>query len=349
MRKPEFLKNWDYHPPKNWLRLKTFDMHTSGEPLRIVINGLPEIKGKTILEKRKYFKEKFDHLRTGLMFEPRGHADMYGAILTEPCSPDADLGVIFMHNEGYSTMCGHAILAITKLVLETGMIKKPRNDQNLIIDAPTGKIRSKATWENGKIVKTSFLNVPSFLYLKNGQIEIPGLGPVRFDIAFGGAFYAFCEASELGLELDRSNYQKLIDYGKKIKHEIASQFIIKHPFEDDLSFLYGTIFLGKANEPANHSRNVCIFADGEVDRSPTGSGISARAGLHYSKGEMELNKIYTIESIIGTTMDLEIVEECKFGPYHAVIPEVSGNAYVTGINEFLFDPDDPLNKGFILR
>jgi len=349
MNKPKYLKNWDFTPPENWLRIKTIDMHTCGEPLRIIIDGLPEIKGKTILEKRTYFKENFDHIRKGLMFEPRGHADMYGAILTEPCSPDADLGVFFMHNEGYSTMCGHAIIAITKLVLETGMISKPGGSKELIIDAPTGRIVSKGIMKNSKIEKTSFINVPSFLYCKDIRIEIPKLGRVTINIAFGGAFYAFCGAGELGLKLEPSNYQKLIYYGKKIKHEVTNLYEIKHPYEDDLGFLYGTIFLGKAQNPAHHSRNVCIFADGQVDRSPTGSGVSARAGLHFAKGEMEINKTYTIESIIDTTMELKILRTTQYGEFEAVVPQVSGNAYITGSNEFYFDPDDPLKKGFLLR
>jgi len=343
------LNNWKWNPPEDWLKIKTIDLHTGGEPLRVYTDGLPEIKGNTILEKRRYFRDNFDFIRTRTMFEPRGHADMYGAIITEPTSEDSDFGTFFLHNEGYSTMCGHAIIALTKLVLDTGMIKKDGEEPELIIDAPPGKIYAKAFRENGIVQKVSFKNVPSFLLLKDEEIEVPKIGKVKFDVSFGGAFYAFCNADELGLKMDESDYNKLIDYGRRIKHAVMDQYEIKHPFEEDLSFLYGTIFTGKAFDPKNHSRNVCIFAEGEVDRSPTGSGVSARAALHHAKGELNKNEKITIESIIGTTMDVEVVETTKFGPHKSVIPEVTGTAFITGQNEFYFDPTDPLKNGFIFR
>ena len=338
-----------YQPPENRLNIKTIEMHTGGEPLRVLIDGLPEIIGKTILEKRRYFMENLDHIRTGTMFEPRGHADMYGAVITKPCTPDADFGIFFMHNEGYSTMCGHATIALTKLVLDTGLIEKEGDNPVLQIDAPPGRLTATGHRINGIVTKSSFLNVPSFLYLKDETVNVPGIGNVKFDMAYGGAFYAFCDADELGLKLDENDYNKLIDYGKRIKKAVISNFEIKHPFEEDLSFLYGTIFTGKPYNKNHHSRNVCIFAEGEVDRSATGSGVSARAALHIAKGELQEDETITIESILGTTMDVKVTEIIKYGPYDAVIPEVTGRAYFTGKNEFWFDPDDPLKEGFIFR
>lgn len=184
-----FLKDISLTLPDSWQTIETIDMHTGGEPLRIITKGLGEIKGETILEKRKFFKEHFDDIRTGLMFEPRGHADMYGAVITTPCTEDADFGTFFMHNEGYSTMCGHAIIALTKFVIETGLIKKDGNEQEFIINAPPGKIYSKAYLKNNVIEKISFRNVPSFVYLKDQTIDVPGIGNIHFDIAYGGAFY----------------------------------------------------------------------------------------------------------------------------------------------------------------
>ncbi len=259
------------------------------------------------------------------------------------------LGLFFLHNEGYSTMCGHAIIALAKLVLDTGMIQREGNEPELIINAPPGKIYAKAFRKNGIVQKVSFKNVPSFLLLKDEEINVPEIGKVKFDVAFGGAFYAFCDANELGLKIDESDYNKLIDYGRKIKYAVMDNYEIKHPFEEDLSFLYGTIFTGKAKDSKNHSRNVCIFAEGEVDRSATGSGVSARAALHYAKGELNHNEKITIESILGTTMDVEVVETTEYGPHKAVIPEVTGTAFITGQNEFYFDPNDPLKNGFIFR
>ena len=332
-----------------WSKITTIDMHTGGEPLRIFIDGLPEIPGSTILKKRRYFRDHLDHIRTGTMWEPRGHADMYGAIITEAVNKGSDFGTFFLHNEGYSTMCGHAIIALTKYVLESGIVTKDGDEPVIKIDAPPGLITAKALRSGDRVKKVSFLNVPSFLLHKDEFVEVEGLGKVKFDVAYGGAFYAICEAGPLGLKLDESNYYQLIDAGRKIKHAVMDRFEIRHPFEEELSFLYGTIFTGKALDPSHHSRNVCIFADGEVDRSATGTGVSARAALHHAKGELKIGEKLTIESILGTTMDVEVKEILKYGPNDAVIPEVTGTAFFTGKNEFWFDPEDSLVKGFVLR
>ncbi len=345
----KFLNNWNWQPPKDWLKINTIDMHTGGEPLRVYTSGLPEIKGDNILEMRRYFRDKLDYIRTGTMFEPRGHADMYGAVITDSVTEGGDFGTFFLHNEGYSTMCGHAIIALTKLVFDTGMIEKEGDHPELIIDAPPGLIRSKAHRKDGKVEKVSFLNVPSFLLYKDKTVEVPGIGEVKFDVAYGGAFYAFVDADALGLRMDECDYNRLIDYGRKIKHAVMENFAITHPFEEDLSFLYGTIFTGKPYNEKHHSRNVCIFAEGEVDRSPTGSGVSARAALHYAKGELQKGEEITIESILGTTMSVKVHEPTSFGAHAAVVPEVCGTAHITGRNEFWFDPEDPLRNGFIFR
>ncbi len=343
------LKEWNWNAPDTWQEIQTIDLHTGGEPLRVITSGIDKLPGISILAKRRYFRDNLDYIRTGLMWEPRGHADMYGAVITDPVSDDADFGTFFLHNEGYSTMCGHAIIALTKLVFDTGMIIKDEVNPELIIDAPPGKIFAKAYRKNGKVDHVTFQNVPSFLLYRDEKIDVPGIGTVNFDVAFGGAFYAFVDADELGLEMTPENVNKLIDWGRKIKHTIMDNYSITHPFEEDLSFLYGTIFTGKAHNPAHHSRNVCIFADGEVDRSPTGSGVSARAALHHAKGELAVGEKITVESILGTRMDVEVVKETIFGNHRAVIPEVTGTAYITGKNNFWIDPEDPLKKGFIFR
>lgn len=341
------FNNWKWQAPAHWQKITTIDMHTGGEPLRVITSGLPELKGKNVLEKRRHFRDHYDHIRTGLLWEPRGHADMYGAILSSSTNADAD--VFFLHNEGYSTMCGHAVIALTKLLLESGMVKKEGTRPELVLNVPCGQIRATAKFENGKATDISFLNVPSFAYLMNQQINVPGIGMVKFDIAYGGAFYAFVEAEQVGLNLSAEDYNQLIDYGRRIKHAVMNEVKIIHPFEEDLSFLYGTIFTGKPMESKHHSRNVCIFAEGEVDRSATGSGVSARAALHHAKGELQLNESITIESITGSTMTVKATETCKYGTYEAVIPQVGGNASITGQHEFYFDPEDEFKEGFIFR
>lgn len=337
----------DFTPPAEWTKITTVEMHTGGEPLRIPVDGLPHIDGATILEKRRFFRDNYDHLRTALMFEPRGHADMYGAILTEPLNPDSDFGVFFVHNEGYSTMCGHAIIALTKFAFETRMIQ---NDTlELTIDAPPGLIRSKGMMKNGEIIQSSFVNVPSFVLYHNEKIVVEGIGEVNFDVAYGGAFYAFVDADQIGLPLEESAYNQIIDWGRKIKQAVMEKYSITHPYEEDLSFLYGTIFTGKAHNPKHHSRNVCVFAEGEVDRSSTGSGVSARAAIHHLNGDLKVGQQITIESILDTTMDVVIQEETKYGDYDAIVPEVSGQAWFCGKNETWIDPNDPLKNGFIFR
>lgn len=344
----KILQDFDFEPQNGVLKINCIDMHTGGEPLRIPINGLPKVLGDSILEKRKYFKQHYDHLRTGLMFEPRGHADMYGAIISDPTTDEADFDVFFIHNEGYSTMCGHAIIALTKFVFETNLLK-PKVESELTINVPAGVIKAKAKIQNGLVVESSFVNVPSYLYLENKNVDIEGYGSVNFDVAFGGAFYAFVDADNLGVSMLPSNHNELISLGKKIKKAVVDKFDLEHPTTHDLSFLYGTIFTGKPQKPEHHSRNVCIFAEGELDRSATGSGVSARAGLHYAKGELGLHEKITIESILGSTMTVEVLGVRDFHGFEAVLPRVSGSASFVGKNEFWFDEDDPYRDGFIFR
>ncbi len=318
-----------------FIKLKTIDAHTGGEPLRLIVDGLPPLKGRTVLEKRAYMKRELDHFRTALMFEPRGHADMYGCVLTEPETDDGDYGVIFLHNEGYSTMCGHGVIALVTILLETGMSSQPV----LKLDTPAGRVTAFANLNAGRVESVSFLNVPSFV--ERTGVVVDG---IAYDIAFGGAYYAIGDA---GLPLEPSAVGRLIAEGRRIKAAIGHD--MRHPYQSDLSFLYGVIFTGPPLDPSHHSRNVCIFADGEVDRSPTGTGVSARAALHYFKGDIGLAEPIVIESVLGSTFSVEAAEEVEFGGRPAIIPRVTGSAHITGVSEFLMDPSDPLRDGFLIR
>lgn len=341
--------NLDWNPPEDWVRITSIDAHTAGEPLRVLTSGWPDLPGDTILAKRRYAREHFDTLRTALMFEPRGHADMYGCIITDPVTPDGTLGVLFMHNEGFSTMCGHGVIGLAKVALDTGLIKLEGDRPVIKMDTPAGRVTAYARRENGRVVEVSFHNVPSFVYALDQTVDVPGIGPISYDIAFGGAFYAFCRADDLGVGLGEKDFRQLIDVGMRVKHAVMESVKIEHPFEEDLGFLYGTIMIGAAHDPSHHSRNVCIFADGEVDRCPTGTGVSARAAIHYARGELGLNQAFTVESILGTCFTGEVLKETRFGPYDAIIPQVTGSAHIIGRNELLIDPSDPLRHGFILR
>jgi proline racemase len=338
-----------WNPPDSWIRITTVDAHTAGEPLRVITGGFPEVPGQTILAKRRYAREHLDNLRTALMWEPRGHADMYGCIVTEPVTEDGTLGVLFMHNEGYSTMCGHGIIGLAKVALDTGMLEAEGEEVIIHMDTPAGRVTAFAHRSKGQVERVSFVNVPSFVYAAGRSLAVPGVGTIGYDVAFGGAFYAFVQADEVGLELTTGEFRRLIDLGMRIKEAVMADLPIEHPFEPDLGFLYGTIFVGRPHDPRHHSRNVCIFADGEVDRCPTGTGVSARAAIHFSRGELEPGQPFVVESILGTTFTGEIVEEAGFGPYQAVIPKVTGSAHIVGRSELIINPADPLAHGFLLR
>jgi proline racemase len=340
------MKNWT--PPKHWLKISSIDAHTEGEPFRVITDGYPELPGESILARRRYAMEHLDHLRTALMWEPRGHADMYGCIVIPPVTPQADFGVLFMHNEGYSTMCGHGIIGITTVALEAGLVPMTSPETQVKIDTPAGLVTAHARVSEGRVQSVYFHNVPSFVLIMNEAVDVPGLGKVSYDIAFGGAFYAFVQAEEVGVRCSPEDFRALIEKGMAIKRSIMASRPIPHPFEEDLSFLYGTIFIGPPQEPGAHSRNVCIFAEGEVDRSPTGTGVSARLAIHHARGEISLNEPITIESIIDSRFSGRVVQTTTFGPHAAIIPEVEGTAYITGRHEFLIDPNDPLRNGFLL-
>jgi proline racemase len=343
----EKMRAWT--PPKDWLKITTIDCHTEGEPFRVIAGGYPDLPGDTILARRRYATEHLDHLRTALMWEPRGHADMYGCIVTPPVSPQADIGVLFMHNEGYSTMCGHGIIGITKVALETGLLPMTAPETTIHVDTPAGLVTAHARVASGHVTSVYFHNVPSFVLALDQTVAVPGMGTLRYDLAFGGAFYAYLQAEDIGLTCTPDNFRAFIEKGLAIKRAIVASREIPHPFEKDLSFLYGPIFIGPALGEGAHSRNVCVFAQGEVDRSPTGTGVSGRLAIHYARGEIGLNEPLVIESIIGTRFTGRIVETTAYGPYPAIIPEVEGTAHITGRHEFLIDPGDPLRHGFILR
>ena len=335
---------WQPHP--SWRRVLTVESHAAGEPLRVITGGLDPIPGTTILEKRRFAREHLDRLRRGLMFEPRGHADMYGAIPTDPVTPDGDAGVLFMHNEGWSTMCGHGVIALVTVALEVGLLSV----RDVVrLDTPAGRVTARPRREGARVRSVAFENVPSFVVALDDRVEVPGFGEVRYDLAFGGAYYAFVDAASVGLEMTAARFRDLISAGTVIKRAVMAAGEIRHPVEPDLSFLYGTIFTGPALGSGAHSRNVCVFAEGEVDRSPTGTGVSARVAIERARGRLAPGQAFVVESIIGTRFTGRIAREVKWEGNDAVVPEIEGSAWITGRSELLIAPDDPLAEGFILR
>jgi trans-L-3-hydroxyproline dehydratase len=348
-RGKELAMETDWRPPPGWTNISTLDLHTAGEPLRIITGGFPGVPGETMLAKRRALRAELDHLRRALMWEPRGHADMYGCLPTEPVNPGSHLGALFLHNEGLSSMCGHGIIALATAVFDCGLVPLPPETSPLLIDTPAGTVEARPNRAGGRVRSVSFTNVPSFVSELSRPVVVPGLGTVSCDVAFGGAFYAFCRAEDLGVSLVPAEFRELIDLGMRVKKAVQETLEIVHPTEPDLGFLYGTIIVGPPHDPRNFSRNVCIFADGEVDRSPTGTGVSARAAIHTARRELGPGEPFVVESILGTCFTGRILREMEFGPHRAVVPEVTGSAAITGRNEFWLDPEDPLRHGFLLR
>lgn len=343
---------WKHQPVYKDAKIITaLDAHAAGEPLRIVMGGLPELEGATILARRRFMQEHYDHIRRALMWEPRGHFNMYGCALTPPVTPEADLGVIFMHNEGYSTMCGHGVIALVTALVETGTFPARGTRTPVNLDTPAGLVRATAhVASDGHVERVTFINVPSFVYARDVEIVVPAWGSLHVDVAFGGAFYAFLAAADVGLRVAPEQMAELVAAGEAIKKAVNTVLPIKHPFEADLGFLYGTILTGPPDDPGHHSRNICVFADAEVDRSPTGTGVSARLAIHHARGELSEGQQIIIESILGaeSAFSGRVVGQTTMGPYEAILPEVGGTAFITGRQEYWLDPRDALGRGFLI-
>jgi len=307
---------------------QTIDAHTAGEPLRIIVSGVPPLPGSTMLEKRRYFRENLDSVRRALMLEPRGHDDMYGCVITPPVREDSDLGVLFMHNEGYSTMCGHGVIALVTVAVQNGMIQ---DASRLRIDTPAGLVKARADVNEGRVSSVTFENVPSFVYATG----LRTMGVVA-DVVFGGAFYALVETD---IPIDGAHLRDLRDLGMRIKREVEREHDVIHPLENGLRGIYGTIF-------TSGNRNVTIFAEGEVDRSPCGTGTCGIIASRYARGLLKMGEPFLHESIIGTTFTGRAVSSTRVGSFDAVVPEVTGSAFVTGYHTFIIDPRDPVSGGF---
>ena len=329
--------------------LSTVEMHTGGEPTRIVVDGWPAFTGRTLLDKRREAKDRFDHLRRGLMLEPRGHDGMYGALLVEPDHPEADLAVLFMHNEGFSTMCGHATIALARWAVESGRVARvePETAPETIVrlQCPCGLVVARVAADR----TVRFESVPAFAYALDRIAPTPTWGPVTVDIAYGGAFYAFLSADSIGLDLRSSPMRAIVDAGEEISRSVSAAIPIDHPDEPDLAFLYGTILTDGGDGVKEPSRNVCIFAGRQIDRSPTGSGVTARMALQLARRQARLGEERRFESCTGAVFTGRSLRAAPpVGPRKAFVVEVGGTAHQTGEARFRFDDEDPLREGFSL-
>ena len=328
--------------------IRCIDSHTMGEATRIIVGGVPVLKGSTVMEKKKYFLEHYDYIRKMAMLEPRGHADMFGALLTEPCDPSADYGVIFLDGGGCLNMCGHGTIGVCTVLVETGMVKVTEPITEITLEAPAGLVRAQVEVKDGEVVQVSFKNVPAFLYKKDITVDVPELGrKITCDISFGGSFFAIVKDEEMGVEIDPKNLDDIVPKALALRKALNENVEIKHPYLDittvDLVEIYG-----KAKSSDADLQNVVVFGEKQVDRSPCGTGTSAKMADLVARGNLKIGDRFVYESVFQTKFIGVPVEKTTCGDFEAIIPQVTGKAYITGFNDLVLDRRDPLGHGFIM-
>ncbi len=331
--------------------ISTVDTHTEGEPTRIITGGIGQIPGRNMVEKVNYFKRNLDHVRTALMAEPRGHKDMYGCLLTEPCQNEADYGIIFMDNdkEGYQSMCGHGIIGISTALAELGMVRTQEPLTRIVLEPPGGLVEANVTVKNGRAESVSFRNVPAFVDYLDGDLDVPGLGKLKVDVAYGGNYFIFFSAEKINLEVHPKNIERVIDAGMRVMKAANQQLPVQHPELDRNNSINIATVLTKPKNPRATYKNVHIFSTRQFDHSPGGTGTSARMAVLHAKGQLGLNEEVWAESITGGLFKGRLLEETKAGDKKAVVPEITGCAYITGFHQFVIDQNDRLKDGFLIQ
>lgn len=324
------------------------DAHTAGMYARVVTGGVPVIPGKTMVEKWLWAQKNLDDLRTMLMFEPRGNSFQSGSIITAPASPEADIGVLFIETSGFLPMCGHMTIATSTVLVETGMVRVQEPLTKITLDTPAGLVRAEVRVEDGLVQDVTFRNIPSFLYKRDLVVDVPTLGKLKLDIAWGGNFYAILPAANLGLELVPARIPEIVDKASKIREAVFEQVEVVHPENPNINRCTHVRFVGPAQNAGVTMRNTVFFGTDAIDRSPCGTGTSAEVAMRFAKGELKLNQPFVTESIIGSVFTGKAVAETKSGPFPAIVPAITGSAYVTGLQQFVLDPRDPYPRGFFL-
>jgi proline racemase/trans-L-3-hydroxyproline dehydratase len=334
----------------NFVRMITaVDAHAAGQSERVIIGGIPRLPGQTMLEKVRCFYQNFDQLRTLLLHEPRGHAAMHGSLITEPSVEEADFGVIYLGSGGYDPVCGHGTIAICTVLVETGMVEPKEPSTEVILDTPGGIVRGIVAVQDGSAQSVTIHNVPSFLYEADVRVAVPKVGRVTVDIAYGGdLFIAILPAASVGLEIVPERRNEIIHLGLSILEATAGQVDAQHPEMPELKGLTGVMFSGPATHEQATMKNALVYSPGNIDRSPCGTGTSAKMATLYAKGELALNEEFVHESIVGSLFIGRLVSETTLGRFRAVVPTITGSAYIMGIQQFVLDPRDPFPAGFLL-
>lgn len=324
------------------------DSHTAGEPTRIVVGGVGPIPGSTMSEKKEYLANNNDQIRTMLMHEPRGHKDMFGSIIMEPTDKRADLGIVFMDSGGYLNMCGHGSMGAAAMAVEIGLVKVEEPQTKIVFDTPAGLVRATVEVHDGKAMSVTIENVPAFLYQEGVEIYIPKIGTVPVDIAFGGNFFALVNAAYLNIDLISENIRDIVEIGKYIKDQVNQKIKVSHPELTHLNTVDLVEIYGPPRNPGAHAQNVVVFGNGQFDRSPCGTGTTAKMATLFYKNQLEIGKEFIYESIIGTTFKGKIISQTKVGDIPAVIAQITGTAFITGYQHVISDPADRLGNGFLV-
>ncbi|MFI5747119.1 proline racemase family protein [Streptomyces sp. NPDC051644] len=323
------------------------DSHTEGMPTRVITGGIGTIPGATMAERRTYFRKHRDAVRTLLMYEPRGHASMSGAILQPPTRPDADFGVLFIEVSGYLPMCGHGTIGVATVLVETGMVEVTEPVTTVRLDTPAGLVSVDVRVKDGAATAVTLTNVPAFSVALDRTVDVPGYGPVRYDLAYGGNFYAMVQLSDLGLPFDRARKGDILAAGLALMDAVNAADRPVHPEDSDINGLKHVQFIAPGSD-ARHSRHAMAIHPGWFDRSPCGTGTSARMAQLHARGELALDTDFVNESFIGTSFTGRLVEKTTVGGLSAVVPTVTGRAWITGTAQFFLNPSDPFPEGFLL-
>lgn len=326
--------------------VSTIDTHTGGNPTRTVTSGAPELVGRTMTEKMVYMSEHYDHFRKALMYEPRGHEVMSGCILTPPCDPRADIGVVFIETGGYLPMCGHDTIGLCTALIEGGIF--PESKDIIRLDTPAGLVEARLDIEKGKVKQVTFTNIASFLYKQDFRVHVDDVGEISVDIAYGGNFYGLVDARPLQLMLAPNRAAEIVRLAIKIRDAVNRETEVVHPEIPVIRGMTHMEFYSDPVSPAAHCRNTVVVPPGGIDRSPCGTGTSAKVAVLYAKGELMQGQEFVHESIVGSIFRAKVLEETTVGGLPAVIPQISGSAWITGFHQFMFQDQNELNRGFFL-
>jgi proline racemase/trans-L-3-hydroxyproline dehydratase len=330
------------------LVLSVIDSHTAGEPTRIFSGGLPRLHGNTMLEKMLYMQRHYDWIRTSTMMEPRGHREMVGAVLTEPTHPEAHVGVFYIDCGYYAPMCGAGALAVGKVLVETGRVPAVEPVTTVVQETPAGLVKTYVEVRDGEVLSVSLENVPSFLYRQNIPLEVPEIGRITVDIAWGGNFFVMVDIEQVAAGIDALPVHRLARLGTAILQVAREQVKVQHPLAPQITFLNDLMFCQQPDKPGAPYRGFVVFGNTQVDRSPCGTGTCARMARHYARGELKLNETFVHQSPAKTLFYGKLIKEVKVGDFTAVVPVIQGEVFITGFNQLVIDRRDPLKKGFLL-